>query len=172
MSPGGRTREERHIMPFQDICWYSGWIMAGSDMMVRHLPERVLGQYGYVHTRPRPPTDIEALVADDVTQAFTEFALHVLSHQLRGHPVPDNQLWAHTRGYIRWFIRVSHPIVNPPAAIPDYATQAPPRPVPPYEEVLVEQQWARHPPDPYQIINNIRARVDGAMRHPVVFHNP
>jgi len=73
---------------------------------------------------------------------------------------------------MRWFIRVSHPIVNPPAAIPDYTAQAPPRPVPPYEEVLVEQQWARHPPDPYQIICNIRARVDGAIGHHDVFHNP
>ena len=69
-------------------------------------------------------------------------------------------------------VRVSHPIMNPPAAISDYATAAPPRPVPPYEEVIVEQQWAKHPPDPYQIINNIRARVDGAMRHPAMFHNP
>jgi len=89
--------------------------------MVRHLPERVLRQYGYVQTRPRPPTDIELLAADDVAQTFTEFALHVLSHQQRGHPVLDNQLWAHTRGYMRWFIRVSHSIVNPLAAIPDYA---------------------------------------------------
>jgi len=119
-----------------------------------------------------PPTDIEALAADDVAQAFTEFALHVLSHQQRGHPVPDNQPWAHIKGYMRWFTRVSHPIVNPPAAIPDYATDAPPRHVPPYEEVIVEQQWAKHPPDPYQIISNIRARVDGAMGHPDVFRNP
>jgi len=64
----------RHITPFQDICWYSEWIMAGTDRMVRHLPERVLRQYGYVQTRPRPPTDIEALAADDVAQAFMEFA--------------------------------------------------------------------------------------------------
>ena len=99
------------------------------------MPERVLRQYGYVQTWPRPPTDIEALV-DDVAQAFTEFALHVLSHQQRGHPVPDNQPWAHTMGYMRWFVRVSHPIVNPPTAIP----AAPPRHVPPYEEVIVEQQ--------------------------------
>jgi len=77
-----RPYERRqHITPFQDICWYSGWIMAGSDKMVRHLPERVLRQYGYVQAWPRPPTDIEALAADDVVQAFTEFALHVLSHQ-------------------------------------------------------------------------------------------
>jgi len=37
---------------------------------------------------------------------------------------------------------------------------------------MVEQQWARHPPNPYQIINNIRAKVDGAMGHPDVFLNP
>jgi len=146
--------------------------MAGRDRMVRHLPERVLRQYGYVQRIPRPPTDIEVLAADDVADAFTEFALHVLSHQQRGEQVPDNQPWAHTRGYMRWFVAVSHPIVNPPAAIPDYASAAPPRPVPPYEEVIVEQQWARHPPDPYQIINNIRARVDSAMGHPDVFGNP
>jgi len=88
----------RHIMPFQDICWYSGWIMADSNRMVRHLPERVLRQYGNVQTIPRPPTDIELLAADDVAQAFTEFALHVLSHQQTGHPVLDNQSWTHTRG--------------------------------------------------------------------------
>ncbi len=73
---------------------------------------------------------------------------------------------------MRWFIKVSHPIVNPPVAIPDYVVVAPPRPVPPYEEVLVEQQWARHPPDPYQIISNIRAKVDSAMGHPDVLFHP
>jgi len=145
----------RHIMPFQDICWYSEWIMAGRDRMVCHLPERVFRQYGYVHTWPRLPTDIEALAVDVVAQAFMEFALHVLSHQQRGHPVSDNEPWAHT-----------------PAANSDYADDTPPRPVPPYEEVLVKQQWARHPPDPYHIINNIRARVNGVMAHPIVFHNP
>nr|ABE87598.2 IMP dehydrogenase/GMP reductase, related [Medicago truncatula] len=92
---------------------YSRWIMADSDIMVRHLPERFLRQYRYVQTIPLPPTDIELLAADDVAQTFTEFALHVLSHQLRGHPVMDNQSWAHTKGYMRWFIRVSHPTVNP-----------------------------------------------------------
>jgi len=62
--------------------------------------------------------------------------------------------------------------MNPFAAIPDYTADAHPRHVPRYEEVLVEQQWARDPPDPYQIISNIRARVDGAMGHHDVFHNP
>jgi len=139
----------RHITPFQNIWRYSGWIMAGKDRRVRHFPERVLRHYGYVQTIPRPPTDIGRLPGNDVAQAFTEFALHVLSHQLRGHPVPDNQPWSYYRGYMRWFVRVSHPILNPPAAIPDYAADPPPHSVPPYEEVIVEQQWVRHPPDPY-----------------------
>jgi len=65
--------------------------MADRDRMVRHLPERVLRQYGYVQSIPRPPTDIEVIAADDVAHAFTEFALHVLSHQQRGDQVPDNQ---------------------------------------------------------------------------------
>jgi len=38
--------------------------------------------------------------------------------------------------------------------------------------IIVEQQLARHPPDPYQIISNITARVDIAMGHPNVFANP
>jgi hypothetical protein len=104
--------------------------------------------------------------------AFMEFALHVLSQEERGHPVSNNESWTHSRWYMRWFVRVSHHIMNHPVAILDYAVDAPPRHVPPYEEVLVEQQWIRHPPDPYQIISNIRARVDGAMGHPGVFHNP
>jgi len=36
---------QRDVTPFQDVCWYSGWIMAGKQKMVRHLPERVLRQY-------------------------------------------------------------------------------------------------------------------------------
>ncbi|RHN66929.1 putative immunoglobulin/major histocompatibility complex [Medicago truncatula] len=78
---------------------------------------------------------------------------------------------ASRRGVI-YFCRVSHPIMNPPASIPDYTVDAHHRHVPPYEEVLVEQQWVRHPPDPYKIFINMRARVESAMGHPDVFSNP
>jgi len=54
--------------------------MAGKDRRVRHLPEQVLRRYGYFQTIPRAPIDVGRLAADDVAQAFTEFALHVLSH--------------------------------------------------------------------------------------------
>ena len=143
------------MTPFQDICWYSGWIMAGRDRRVRHLPKRVLRQYGYVQTIPRSPTDIGPLAPEEVAMAFMEFALHVLSQQEKGDLVPDDEPLSHSRGYMCWFYRVSHPIVNPPAVVPHYTTDAHLRPIPPYKEVIVEQQWARHHPDPYQIISNI-----------------
>jgi len=44
--------------------------------------------------------------------------------------------------------------------------------VPSYEEVIVEQQWARHPPDLFQVIGNIRVRVESALGVPDVFSNP
>jgi len=58
------------VTPFQDVCWYSGWIMAGKQKMVRHLPERVVRKYGYVQKVPRPPTTIIPLVPADVVAAF------------------------------------------------------------------------------------------------------
>jgi hypothetical protein len=124
--------------------------MAGKDRRVRHLPERVLRQYRYVQTIPRPPTDIGPLESGDVAMAFMEFALHVLSQQKRGDLVLDNELWAHSRGYMRWFCTVSHPIVNPPTAIPDYTADAHPCPVPSlqggYCSVAVGQTSSRFVP--------------------------
>ena len=145
--------------------------MAGKDKRICHLPKRVLRRYRYVQTIPKPPTYIGLLAAVDVTMAFMEFALHVLNQQQRGDLVPDGESRAHSRGYMRCFIKVSHPIVNPHVAIPDYTADVHPCPVPPYKEVIVEQQWTIHPPDPYQIISNIRARMDSAMGHPDVFRN-
>ena len=138
--------------------------MAGKDRRVCHLPERVLRQYGYVQTVLRPHTDIGPLASKEVAMAFMEFALHVLSLQERGDMVPENEPWSHSRGNMRWFCSVSHPIVNPPAAIPN---------IPPYEEVIVEQQWVRHPPYPLQIIHDVRGIVDSAtMEIPDVYSNP
>ena len=80
-----RLYERRQdVTPFQDICWYFEWIMAGRDMMGCHLLEWVLRQYEYVQTVPRPPIDIEPLALGKVVMAFMEFALHVLSQQNKG----------------------------------------------------------------------------------------
>jgi len=74
-------KHRRDVTPFQDVCWYSGWIMAGKQKMVRHFPERVVKQYKYVQKVPRPPTTIMPLAPADVVAAFLEFALHVVPQQ-------------------------------------------------------------------------------------------
>jgi len=45
-----------------------------------------------------------------------------------------------------------------------------PRPV--YQEILVEKEWARHPPDPLQVIRSMRDKVEHAMEIPEVVSNP
>jgi len=99
----------------------------------------------------------------EVAICFLEFAVHVLSQQQRGDPVPEGEGHKHSVGYTRWFYHASHPLIIDPAPVPEYTIA---RPV--YEEVIVDQQWVRHPPDPFQIIGNIRARVEDAMEIPDV----
>lgn len=52
---------------------YSGWIMCGDRRVYRHLPERVLRQYGYVQSVPRPPSDVAELTPAEIVQAFVDF---------------------------------------------------------------------------------------------------
>jgi len=141
--------------------------MTGKQKMVRHLPERVLRQYKYVQTVLRPPTTILSLAPADVAAAFLEFALYVVAQQQRGDPVPNDKPWKHSDRYIRWFYRVSHPIIVNPALEPHIVF---PRPV--YQDILVDQEWARHPPDPLQVLIILRARVKQAIEIPDVVSNP
>jgi len=90
--------------------------MASKQKMVRHLPERVLRQYGYVQTISRPPTTILPLAPTNVVAAFLEFVLRVVSLQQRGEPVPDDEPWKHLDGYLKWFYRVSHPLICRPCS--------------------------------------------------------
>jgi len=46
MSSGGHTRNDDTLRPFRR------YVMADKDSRVRHLPEQVLRQYGYVQTIP------------------------------------------------------------------------------------------------------------------------
>jgi len=141
--------------------------VVGKARMVRHLPKQVLRKYDHVQTIPRSPTTIEPLEPMHVVTTFLEFALNVLTQQQRGEPVPEGEELMHSNGYIKWFYKVSHPLKIGPAPVPEYAVL---RPV--YEEILVEQQCDRYPPNPFQIIDNIRARVENAMVIPDVTSNP
>jgi len=49
MAPYGDHRATRR---FEQVSLYSGWLRYG-DCMVRYLSERVLRQFGWVHTIPR-----------------------------------------------------------------------------------------------------------------------
>jgi len=93
--------------------------------------------------------------------AFIEFDIHALSQQERGDIVLEDEVSKHSKWYIKWFYHVS------PTAVPDYTA-----PVPPYKEVIVEQQWAKQPPDPFKVIRNIRAIIDSVAGVPDVYLNP
>ncbi|GAU28943.1 hypothetical protein TSUD_59560 [Trifolium subterraneum] len=54
--------DHRHICPFEDICWYSGWIMCESAMICPYMPECVLRQFGHVQSIPIHPDDLQKLV--------------------------------------------------------------------------------------------------------------
>ena len=57
--------------------------MTDKQRMVRHLPERVLRQYGHVQRVPRPPTMVMPLAPAYVVAAFLEFALHSFPNSRR-----------------------------------------------------------------------------------------
>jgi len=41
-----------------------------------------------------------------------------------------------------------------------------------YQDILVDQDWARHPPDPLQVNSSMRDIVEHAMEIPEVVSNP
>jgi len=92
--------------------------------------------------------------------------LCLLPQQHRGAQVPDDEPWKHSDRYIRWFYHVSHPFIVNPAPEPDITMS---RPV--YQDILVDQDWARHPPDPRQVISTMRDKVEHAMQIPEVVSN-
>ena len=63
MAPYGDHRQAR---PFDRVSLYSGWLRYG-DRMVKYLPERVLRQFGRVHTIPIHPVQSAPpdLILDD-----------------------------------------------------------------------------------------------------------
>jgi len=90
-----------------------------------------------------------------------------LPQQHRGHQVPDEEPWRHSDRYIRWFYRVSHPIIVNPPLEPEITMS---RHV--YHDVLVDQDWGRHPPDPRQVLSTMRDRAEHAFQILEVVSNP
>ena len=69
-----------------------------------------------------------------MVEAFQDFVVHILTQAERGLQTPEEKPWRYVKGYIKWFYCVSHPMFSESAPIAEYTT-----PIPPYEEVIVEQ---------------------------------
>jgi len=85
----------------------------------------------------------------------------------RGDQVPDDEPWRHSDRYIRWFYRVSHPIIVKPPPEPEITVS---RPV--YHDVLIDQDWGIHPHDLMHVLSTMRDRVEHALQIPELVSNP
>ncbi|XP_052735564.1 protein MAINTENANCE OF MERISTEMS-like [Vigna angularis] len=95
----------RGIQPFFGICMYSGWIRIG-DTLCRHLPERVLRQFGFQQDIPRSPTSVPNADVVAIDHVWLHFRAHVVSNVRHAASTSDC-----VDGYIQWFRRVSHPYI-------------------------------------------------------------
>ncbi|CAJ2647685.1 unnamed protein product [Trifolium pratense] len=146
----------RHVRPLIDVCWFSGWLRCGS-LKAKHLPERVLRQFGHVQGIPRDPAAgaparMSLLQIDRVF--MEEVEMRMIDEEMRGPTVV--RAWDHVPGYISWFYKVSHPIMRPIAA-----PEAPPRPA--NLEVLIEEQESQSVPDTLDICRNVRTELRRAL---------
>ncbi len=129
--------------------------MCGDLRVYRHLPERVLRQYEYVETVPRPPTDVVELSPAEIVQAFVDFLTHMLKAADWGEHAGEHTSCT-TDGYVRWYT-----VVSPPHIFPLLQGDIP---RPPNEEQIITEQWeqyeARSSPDTYDMVSGAVAHAD------------
>ncbi|KAK2413514.1 protein MAIN-LIKE [Trifolium repens] len=142
----------RGVRPLINECFFSGWIRSGK-VLGKHLPERVLRQFGHVQGIPRDPAvsatpGLGHAMIDRVW--LEELEMRMIDEDMQGRVVTNP--WDCEPGYIAWFYRVSHPIMRPVIA-----EQQPPRP--PNLEVLIEEQTRNDLVDTWEICQNVRREV-------------
>ncbi|KAK2437092.1 hypothetical protein QL285_022022 [Trifolium repens] len=103
--------------PLDEVYFYFGWLRCGGKM-VMYLPERVLMQFGHVHSIPRHPresavTFLTAQAAALITTSvhFSGYRDRVLTTTQRGLLAIDP--WYVAAGYMRWYFWNSHPYMKP-----------------------------------------------------------
>ena len=83
--------------------------MCGSEMVYRHLPERVKRQFGFIQNIPRDPSDVPempkemltTLLIDPSPWFYTDWGQRC------------QRVWEHQPGYMACYVKVSHPRIIP-----------------------------------------------------------
>ncbi|KAK2451752.1 hypothetical protein QL285_010779 [Trifolium repens] len=146
----------RHVRPLINACWFSGWLRDG-EIRGKHLPERVLRQFKFVQGIPRHPSTsaTPGMNLFEIDRVWMEeLELRMIDEGMRGAAVVNP--WDHEPGYIRWFYRVSHPIMRPLDG-----AEEPPRPA--NLEVVMEEQEARHDPNALEVCRNVSNELRRAL---------
>ncbi|KOM40926.1 hypothetical protein LR48_Vigan04g112400 [Vigna angularis] len=77
-------------------------------MVQRHLPKRVLRQFGFQQPIPRPPNSVLEVDIETIDDIWRHFEPHVITHvRLASSPYDCIE------GYVQWFRQVSHPYMIP-----------------------------------------------------------
>ena len=100
--------EHRVHVQFQLISLFSGHIRWG-QLIVRHRPERVLRQFGYVQTIPTVDVCMDTYTTEAMDICWAHFLDHIIERgQFAAFPAQCDV------GYMEWFYRISHPFMIPP----------------------------------------------------------
>ena len=110
-------QEHRGARQFEDISLFSGYVRWG-PLCHRHMPERVLRQYGFVQTIPRHP-----IAAPLSPQQIDERWLQFVSYKAQTGDVARYPSEC-VPGYVEWYYSISHPYIIAPE------DGEPPRPPP------------------------------------------
>ncbi|XP_057427630.1 protein MAINTENANCE OF MERISTEMS-like [Lotus japonicus] len=103
--------DHRAHRPRDPRAMYSGYIRSPFGRVVRrHLPERVLRQFGFIQDVPRHPSEIQTSgsLTETADAAFAEFAPH-----LRPQGIPATYPGEAVEDYMRWYSAVSHQFIIP-----------------------------------------------------------
>ncbi|XP_057444600.1 protein MAINTENANCE OF MERISTEMS-like [Lotus japonicus] len=103
--------DHRADRPRDPRAMYSGYIRSPFGRVVRrHLPERVLRQFGYIQDVPRHPSEIQTTgsLAETTDAAYAEFEPH-----LRPQGIPATYPGEAVEDYMRWYSAVSHRFIIP-----------------------------------------------------------
>nr|ABE93035.1 IMP dehydrogenase/GMP reductase, putative [Medicago truncatula] len=132
--------------------------MCGDRRVYRHLPERVLRQYGYVQSVPRHPSDVVELSPTQIVQDFVDFRTHTLKAVDWDIPRPPNEKQIIAEQWERYEARSSPDIYDMVSGVVAYSDAQMG-----LEEVMSPQQWFQAMSHVKEQITPILARRRGHM---------